>query len=88
MATKTYKVLEAVEIDGEEVAVGSEIELTAKVAKTLGEKVEEVETSKDEVSVQLETGEVRVYSLEKHGEDFAEMAKSLVSKKPGVRKII
>jgi hypothetical protein len=84
MATKTfqYKVLEAVEIDGEEVAVGEVVELTTKAAKELGEKVEKVEEDGDKsFSVEFEGGQVRTYPTLEQAEEFA-------GKRPDVRKVI
>lgn len=87
-----FKVLEeGTELNGEMLEVDAIVELTVAQAKKLkGEgKIEEIltEKSEKEVCVILEDGSERVYSEAVHGEDYAKMAESLVSKKPDKRSI-
>lgn len=51
------------------------------------EKVETPKASKNSVTVLLENGTERVFSLEQHGENFDKLAESLVAKLPNKRSI-
>ena len=58
-----------------------------KSVETKPDAPETPEPTKNSVVVKFETG-TRVYSLEKHGENFQELAEEFVSKNPGARKIV